>query len=221
MKRALVIGASGGIGRAIAHQLRTDGYDLTGLSRAEHGLDITDERSVETAFEGLTPGFSLIFVATGALEVNGASPEKSLSALTTEVMLDQFRVNTIGPALVLKHARRLLLKDQRCVFAALSARVGSIGDNRLGGWYSYRSAKSALNQVIHTAAIEIARSHPQAICVCLHPGTVATRFTEKYLGRHPSVPPEDAACNLLSVLEDLTPDDTGKFFDWAGKQVPW
>jgi NAD(P)-dependent dehydrogenase (short-subunit alcohol dehydrogenase family) len=107
------------------------------------------------------------------------------------------------------------------VFAALSARVGSIGDNRIGGWYAYRAAKAALNQIVHTGAIELARSHRQAVCVALHPGTVATRFTEKYAGRHPTVAPEQAAANLLSVIDGLGPDQTGRFFDWAGTPVPW
>ncbi|MBT5473980.1 MAG: C factor, cell signaling protein, partial [Rhodobacteraceae bacterium] len=101
------------------------------------------------------------------------------------------------------------------------ARVGSIGDNKIGGWYSYRAAKAALNQIIHTGAIELARTHKQAVCVALHPGTVQTPFTAKYLGRHPSVPAAQAALNLLSVLEGLGPDKTGQFFDWAGKPVPW
>jgi len=136
-------------------------------------------------------------------------------------MADQFAVNTIGPALVLRSAHRLLPRDRRGVFAVLSARVGSIGDNRLGGWVSYRAAKAAVNQVVHTAAIELSRTHPHSICVALHPGTVQTRFTEKYLGRHPSVPPEEAAANLLGVLDQLDPAQSGGFFDWAGKPVPW
>ena len=107
------------------------------------------------------------------------------------------------------------------VFAALSARVGSIGDNRLGGWYSYRTAKAALNQMIHTAAIELSRKRPESVCVALHPGTVATPFTEKYLGRHPSVTPQEAAQNLLAVLDGLGPRDTGLFFDWQGERVAW
>ena len=110
---------------------------------------------------------------------------------------------------------------RRRVIAVLSARVGSIGDNALGGWISYRRAKAAVNQVVRTAAIEYARTHRQLVCVALHPGTVQTKFTEKYLGRHPAVPPQDAARNLLAVIDGLTPADTGCFFDWAGKPVPW
>ncbi len=135
--------------------------------------------------------------------------------------MDQFALNAVGPALILRHAARLLPRDRRAVFAVLSARVGSIGDNRLGGWVSYRASKAAVNQIVHTAAIELARTHKQAICVVLHPGTVQTEFTRKYLGRHPAVAPDTAAANLLSVVQRLTPDDTGGFFDWAGKPVPW
>ena len=160
-------------------------------------------------------------MASGALEIDGARPEKALKQVTAQAMTDQFALNCIGPSLVLKHAVRLLPRDRRCVFAALSARVGSISDNGFGGWYSYRTAKAALNQMIHTGAIELARSHREAVCVALHPGTVATAFTAKYLGRHPSVPPQEAAQNLLAVTDGLTPADSGQFFDWQGKRVPW
>jgi NAD(P)-dependent dehydrogenase (short-subunit alcohol dehydrogenase family) len=122
--------------------------------------------------------------------------------------------------LVLKHVQRLFPKDRRAVFAALSARVGSIGDNALGGWYSYRASKAALNQVIRTASIELGRSHPQMICAALHPGTVDSAFTQNY-PQHKKVPALQAANNLLDVLDGLTPDETGGFFDWAGKEVPW
>ena len=221
MKNALIIGASGGIGQAIASELTLSGVAVTGVSRRENGLDITDEQSIEAHLDALSGPFDLILVATGALEINGVPPEKTLRSLGSDAMLDQFKLNAIGPALVLKHALRLISRDQRAVIAVLSARVGSIGDNNLGGWYSYRASKAALNQLVRTAAIELARTHKQAICTALHPGTVATPFTAKYLGRHPAVSPSQAARNLIAVIEDLNPDDTGKFFDWAGKPVPW
>ncbi len=107
------------------------------------------------------------------------------------------------------------------MFAVLSARVGSIGDNRIGGWVSYRAAKAAVNQVVRTASIELARTHKRAAVVALHPGTVATAFTQKYLGRHPSVPPAQAAAELIAVMDGLGPDETGKFFDYSGAEVPW
>lgn len=221
MKDALVIGASGGIGSALGAELETRDVRVTGLSRSGDGLDVTDEASVEAHLGALEGEFDLVFVATGALELEGRGPEKSLKELTAEAMEAQFRVNCVGPSLVLKHAVRLLPRDRECRFAALSARVGSIGDNGLGGWYSYRTAKAAVNQMIHGGAIELSRTHRQSICVALHPGTVETPLTEKFAGGHKTVTPDDAAKNLLDVLTGLTPENTGKFFDWAGEPVPW
>lgn len=221
MKRVLIIGGSGGIGGAVAQALSLRGADVTALSRSGDGLDVTDEASVSAHLGGLAGPYDLVLVATGALEINGAEPEKSLKAVTARAMLDQFALNAVGPALVLKHVLPLIPRDRRGVLAVLSARVGSIGDNRLGGWYSYRAAKAAVNQIVHSAAIELGRTHKQAICVALHPGTVQTAFTERYLGRHPAVTPDQAAAHLLAVLDGLTPAQTGGFFDWQGKAVPW
>ena len=221
MKRALVIGASGGIGSAIVAELQNRGWHVTGLSRSSDGLDVTNEASVEAALGALQGPFDLVFVATGALVIDGHEPEKAVREITVAGLLDQIRVNALGPALVLKHALPLLPKDEPSVFAALSARVGSIGDNRIGGWHSYRTSKSALNQLIHGAAIEMKRTHKQAIAVCLHPGTVETPFTEKYAGRHKTVPASEAAANLLNVVEGLTPAQSGGFFDYAGTEIPW
>lgn len=221
MEKALIIGASGGIGAAFTAALTARGVAVTTLSRRDDGLDVTDEDSVSVALGALEPGFDLILVATGALVIDGAEPEKTIRRVTARAMVDQFALNCIGPSLVLKHSLRLLPRDRRAVFAALSARVGSIGDNALGGWYSYRTAKAALNQMIHTGAIELARSHRHALCVALHPGTVATRFTEDYAASHDRVAPAQAAANLLGVIEGLSPADTGGFFDWQGKRVAW
>ena len=221
MKNALILGASGGIGHAITTQLRARGGAVTPLSRSVDGIDVTDETSVATHLGALAGPFDLILVASGALEIDDHVPEKTLKTLSADALHAQFAVNAIGPALVLKHSLRLVPRDQPAKLAVLSARVGSIGDNALGGWYSYRAAKAALNQLIRTAAIELARTHKLATCVALHPDTVATPFTAKYLGRHPAVAPSDAAQNLLDVLEGLTPADTGQFFDWAGRSVPW
>jgi NAD(P)-dependent dehydrogenase (short-subunit alcohol dehydrogenase family) len=221
MEKALIIGASGGIGRALVAALSARGAAVTALSRAGDGLDVTDEASVAAALGGLEGPYDLVLVATGALEIDGAAPEKSLRQVSAQAMMDQFALNCVGPSLVFKHSVRLLPREGRAVFAALSARVGSIGDNRFGGWYSYRTAKAALNQMIHTGAIELGRSHREAICVALHPGTVATPFTEKYLGRHPAVTPDEAAAHLLSVIDGLGPEDTGGFFNWKGERVPW
>lgn len=221
MENALILGASGGIGAAICAELGARGVAVTGLSRSADGLDVTDEASLAHHLGELEGSFDLVLVATGALEIGGARPEKSLDALEARALADQFLLNAIGPVLVLKHVRRLLPRDRSAVFAALSARLGSIGDNRLGGWYGYRAAKAGLNQLLHTGAIELARTHPRLACVALHPGTVATPFTENYLGRHPSVPPEEAAGNLLDVIGGLGPGQTGRFFDWQGREVAW
>jgi NAD(P)-dependent dehydrogenase (short-subunit alcohol dehydrogenase family) len=221
MKRALIIGNSGGIGSAVEAELTRRGVDVTGLSRSGDGLDVTDEDSVERALGALEGPYDLIFVATGALEIDGAEPEKALSALTPKALMDQFALNAVGPAMVVKHAVQLLPRRERAVLAVLSARVGSIGDNGLGGWYSYRTAKAAVNQLVHGAAVELARTHKELACVCLHPGTVATEFTAKYAGRHPTVTPEHAAERLVDLIEGLTPEQTGGFYDYAGKVIPW
>ncbi|WOI56259.1 SDR family NAD(P)-dependent oxidoreductase [Palleronia sp. LCG004] len=220
MKKALVIGASGGIGRAVAEELRGRDVEVVTLSRAEDGFDITDEASIEAALKPLDDDFDLVFVATGALTSTRDAPEKSLSDLGADEILAQVSLNAIGPALVLKHWKRRIPRKGRFVFAALSARVGSIGDNGLGGWYSYRTSKAALNALMHGAAVEIGRSRREAIVACLHPGTVATEFTEDYPD-HDKVTPLEAAARLIDVIEGLSPAQSGGFFDYAAKEIPW
>lgn len=221
MENALVIGASGGIGSAICSALTRRGAAVAGLSRRGDGLDVTSEASVDACLGPLTGPFDLIFVATGALEIDGRGPEKALRELTSEALEAQFKLNCLGPAMILRHAARLLPRDRECRFAALSARVGSIGDNGLGGWYSYRTAKTALNQMLHGASIELARTHKKSICVALHPGTVDTGLSKKYSGGYKTVSPQEAAGNLLKVLDGLTPEQSGQFFDWQGLAIPW
>jgi NAD(P)-dependent dehydrogenase (short-subunit alcohol dehydrogenase family) len=218
-ERVLLIGASGGIGSALADALA--GTDLTTLSRSVEGLVLTDEASVAAIAARIDGPFDLIFDATGALEIDGIGPEKTLDEINPRAMAAQYAVNAIGPALLLKHFAPKLAKDRRSVFATLSARVGSIGDNRLGGWYGYRAAKAGRNQIVRTAAVEIARRRPQAIVLALHPGTVKTALTEKYRGRYPVVTPAEAATNLLAVIAARGPEDSGGFFAWDGKKVPW
>ena len=220
MENALIIGATGGIGQAVVAALQAQGVQVTGISRAD-GFDVTDPGAVDRILGALSGPFDLIFVAIGVLALPGDAPEKTLGAVTATAMAGVFAVNAIGPALVLRHAARLLRRDGRGVVAVLSARVGSIGDNRMGGWYSYRASKAALNQIVHGAAIELGRSHRQSIVVALHPGTVATAFTADYAGKHPTVTPDVAAGHLLGVLYGLTAADTGSFRDWAGETVPW
>lgn len=212
--RALVIGASGGIGAALAGALAAQG-EVVALSRSADGLDVTDEASVARVLGGVLGRFDWVFIASGTLGV----PEKSLKAVSAEAMLEQLAVNAVGPALLIKHVLRLLQKDRVARVGVLSARVGSIGDNALGGWYSYRAAKAALNQIVHTAAIELARSHPLAVLACLHPGTVATSFTAGYPGQKDAA--DLSAAQLIAVLGGLTPAQSGGFYDYAGKAVPW
>lgn len=221
MKQVLILGASGGIGAALAAACAARGAHVVGLSRSVDGFDITDEKSVTDHLVRLGGPFDRVIVATGALEIEGAVPEKTIKGISQKAMMDQFALNAVGPALVMAHAHRLLPRTGRSVMAVLSARVGSIGDNRMGGWISYRAAKAAVNQVVHTAAIELARTHRDNVCVALHPGTVETAFTQKYVGRHPAVPARVAAENLLQVMDGLVPENTGGFYDWTGKEVVW
>jgi NAD(P)-dependent dehydrogenase (short-subunit alcohol dehydrogenase family) len=218
--RALVLGSAGGIGAALVAALGERG-EVVGLSRSGDGLEVTDETSVAQALGALEGQFDLLIVATGALVLGGVGPEKGLRAVTAEGLAAQFAVNAIGPALVMKHAQRLLPRDRVSRLAVLSARVGSIGDNQLGGWYGYRAAKAALNQLVRTASIEARRTHPLSVLVALHPGTVETGLAPALRAGHPSVPAGVAAGNLLRVLEGLRPEDSGGFFDWKGEVVPW
>lgn len=213
MDKILIIGSSGGIGTAFVQALQ--GHDVTTLSRSVDGFDVTEPASVAAHLGALSGPFDLIIVAIGILGV----PEKSLNAIEATAMADVFATNTIGPALILSHVPRLLSAQGKV--AVLSARVGSIGDNNIGGWHSYRASKAALNQIIHGAAIELSRTHKGAICVALHPGTVATDFTAKYAGRHSTVSAAQAAANMLDVIAKLEPSQTGGFFDYAGTPVPW
>ena len=215
--RALVIGASGGIGRAVTAALRARGDEVVTLSRRDDRLDVTNPAAVARVMGAVAGPFDLIFVAIGIL----GTPEKSLEAVEADAMARVMAVNAIGPALILRHAARLLPRKGRSVCAVLSARVGSIGDNRIGGWYSYRASKAALNQIVHGAAIELGRSHKDSIVVALHPGTVETPFTAHYADRHKTVPAEVAAGSLIGTIEGLTRDDTGGFFDYAKDAIPW
>lgn len=224
--RAVVVGASGGIGSAVTALLRDDprAGAVTDLGRSGNpGLDLTDEPSIAAAAEALavTDGIDLVFDATGALSIDGVGPEKTLRALDPAAMARQFAVNAIGPALLLKHFLPLMPRDRRAVFVTLSARVGSIGDNSLGGWISYRASKAALNQIVRTAAIEAARTHPHAVIAALHPGTVATKLSAAFSRGHTVFEPEDAAERLLAVIDGLEPSASGGFFAYDGSVVPW
>jgi NAD(P)-dependent dehydrogenase (short-subunit alcohol dehydrogenase family) len=221
MINALVIGASGGIGRAVAEEMKQRGGSVTTLSRRDDGLDVTDPASVDRVMGALEGPFQTVFISVGILAPEGATPEKQLSAIDPETMARVFAVNTVGVANLMTHLPRLLPRRGRSVAGVLTARVGSIGDNRMGGWYSYRASKAALNQIVHCAAVELGRSHRDAIIAALHPGTVDTDFTAGYDPKHGKSTPSQAAAHLCDVMERLTPDQTGGFFDWSGAEVPW
>tara|TARA_B100001057_G_C22662637_1_gene876567 strand:+ start:74 stop:736 length:663 start_codon:yes stop_codon:yes gene_type:complete len=220
MKRALILGASGGIGGAVVENLNEQRWDVISLSRSLNQFDVTDEDSVKAAFTSFDGPFDFILIATGALEINSA-PEKSINHLLQRNMIDHFRTNAIGPALILKHIRLFLDKTSPSVISVLSARVGSIEDNELGGWYSYRAAKAAVNQIVKSFSIELARSHPKACLLAIHPGTVDTKLTQKYASNYPTKTPKEAAQNLLDVTLNKDPSHTGRFYDWADEEIPW
>lgn len=224
---AVVVGASGGLGAALAAALEGGGaYDaVVRLSRGgEPTLDLLSEASVAAAAAwAATQGpIRLVLDATGFLHDERFRPERSWRDIDPAHMAHAFAVNAIGPALLVKHLCPLLPREGRAVFATLSARVGSIGDNRLGGWYGYRASKAALNQVVRTAAVELRRHNPAAVCVALHPGTVATPLSAPFAKAGLDVrPPEVAARELLAVLGALGPAQSGGFFDHRGDPVPW
>lgn len=221
--RALVIGASGGIGKAVMRALEDDpgAGEVLCLSRSKDGLDITNEESVARCAGHIDGELHLLFCATGALTIDGVGPEKALKQISAEAMTRQFALNALGPALVLKHFGPKLRRDGRTLTGILSARVGSIGDNRLGGWVSYRASKAALNQIVRTASIELARTHKQSVLAALHPGTVATDLTAAYAQGRDRLEPDDSAGLLLGVLDRLTPADTGNFYAYDGTPVEW
>ena len=223
--RALIIGASGGIGAAFTDALTENPRcgQVLGLHRHSHpAIDFDDEASVAAAAAELAQQakFHLIINATGVLHSPGAMPEKKLSDLNYAQLMDTFRINTFGPALVLRHFTPLL-DLERSAMALISAKVGSIEDNRLGGWYSYRASKAALNMLIKTAAIEVKRSKPQAVLVSLHPGTVNSTLSQPFRGAEIGRPAADAAQDMLRVIDQLKPADTGGFYTYDGKVLPW
>ncbi|QCO56069.1 SDR family NAD(P)-dependent oxidoreductase [Pseudorhodobacter turbinis] len=221
IRHALVLGSSGGIGAAMVRTLEQRGVHVTGLSRRDDGLDVTDEASIRQAFGRLQGRrFDLVLNATGGLILNGVSPEKTISAIDPQNMAAHFALNATAVALLIKHSTALMAPG-RAVFASLSARLASVGDNRLGGWISYRAAKTAQNQIIHTAAIELARTRPGAIVVALHPGTVATSLTAPFRAAAQTDTTATAAARLLRVIEALGPGDSGGFIDQHGKTIPW
>ena len=238
---ALVIGARGGLGAALCQQLRSDprfnqvlaaGRRVDSICSGNSDVDLDIDLTVETRIEAAAKEVDtfvraglplrLVIDATGFLQGQGFAPEKSWRDIDAAHMAHAFAVNAIGPALLMKHFLPLLPRSGKSVFATLSAKVGSIGDNRLGGWYSYRASKAALNQLVHTAAIELGRQKPQAICVALHPGTVDTPLSSGFAKSGLEVQtPDAAAARLLTVIDGLTSAHNGGFFNHHGEPLPW
>lgn len=222
--RALVIGASGALGTAFCEQLEQDprcaGVRALGR-RTVPALDLERPETIAGAATELAAEapYQLIIHAAGLLHRDAIKPEKSFSAIEPEALQAVFQVNTLGPALVLRHFLPLL--DPQGAMAMLSAKVGSIGDNRLGGWYAYRASKAALNMLIKTAAIELARTRPQSRLLSLHPGTVISALSQPFRGASSARPADVAADQLLTLIDQLTPADSGHFFAYDGERLPW
>ena len=224
---ALVIGSTGGIGAAVRDKIRlmpSCGKLLEISRQTDPRLDFHQEDSIERFANHLLEQqitLDLIFDATGLLTIAGRTPEKTIRRIDPEAMAENFLINAIGPALLIKHLCPLMPKDRPSIFATLSARVGSISDNRSGGWISYRASKAALNQIVKCTSIELARSKPLAMVAALQPGTVTTRLSAPYANGHDCLTPEESATRLLHVLEQMSPEKSGSFLDHQGQEIPW
>lgn len=235
-----IFGASGGIGSALLNALqhKSSASRIFAISSRQnhfdHGnitaikCDITNEQSIENAARDIKQAcghLDIIIIATGMLHdhAGGIMPEKSLRDLNLDTLNKVFQINTFAPAIIAKHFVPLLPKNRRSIFAAISARVGSITDNRLGGWHAYRASKSALNMLIKNIAIETARRNKSAIITGLHPGSVDTELSEPFQNNIPKeqlFTPSHSAEKMLQVIETLTPEHSGKIFAWDGKEIP-
>lgn len=237
MKACAVFGASGGIGSALVHALaaREDvalihagsrrGAVPVGAKIRPFRFDPEDEAGLMDAVAALGAPLDMVLVATGRLtRADGSGPEKALRQVSRAALAEQFADNAIVPALIARAVEPLLPRQSRAVFAALSARVGSIEDNRLGGWHAYRASKAALNMLLRNVAIEWARTRPHAVVAALHPGTVATDLSAPFqrgVAPEKLFSPDQSAAALLAVLDGLTPADSGGFFAWDGQRVPF
>jgi NAD(P)-dependent dehydrogenase (short-subunit alcohol dehydrogenase family) len=229
---ACVFGASGGIGAAFVELLATDpGVKMVYAGARKpiaatdkiqpFAFDLTDEASIARAAAEIGR-LDLIIIATGMLHDDAFQPEKSFRAQSADAYARAFAINTIGPALIGKHFLPLLPRDRRGVFAALSARVSSVSDNRLGGWHAYRAAKAALNMILRNFAVELGRTHKEVVIAGLHPGTVATALSQPFQRNVEAsnlFTPQFSATQMLSVLDALTPADSGNLFAWDGNRI--
>lgn len=221
--QSVVFGASGAIGGAISRKLKARGDMVREFSRSGPvHTDICDESMIASAAQQAGNQLDLVIVATGFLHDQSHQPEKALRQIEPGHLMQSYMINAIGSALVVKHFLPRLARHRRSIFAVLSARVGSIADNQLGGWYSYRASKAALNQLVKTASVELARTNPLAVCLSLHPGTVKTPLSAPF--HRPSLQarsPEEAARDLLVVLENAAPGESSTFLDYAGNPIPF
>ena len=223
--RALVIGSSGTIGTAFVELLKSDPLcaEVVAIHRhSEFPIDYQNLASIESCANALLSAapFQLIIHTIGVLHTNDWMPEKRLDALTAEQLVELMTVNAIGPALTLRHFSKLL-DPQNSIMLMLSAKVGSIEDNRLGGWYSYRASKAALNMLIKTTAIEWTRTKPNTVLIAMHPGTVNSRLSKPFRGEQIGRPASDAVADMLQVIENLTKEDSGSFLSYSGEKLPW
>jgi NAD(P)-dependent dehydrogenase (short-subunit alcohol dehydrogenase family) len=224
--RALVFGASGALGGAFVAALRAmpSCGEVVALSRrSTPSFDLEDEASIRACAAALAPRgpFHLIIDATGALAIDGVGPEKRLDDLDAARLARSFAVNAIGPALLMKHFVPLLPTGERCIFATLSARVGSIADNRKGGWYGYRASKAALNMLLRTAAIEACRRRPAVVFAALQPGTVRSQLSAPFVAGDDALAPEASAAMLLEVLDAAPARKEALFLDYRGQAIEW
>ena len=228
-----MFGASGGIGGALLRHLASDPRCVRIHAGSRGPIDAPDDRIIPFRFDfndhaSLAAAAStvatphLVIVATGRLHGANMFPEKTMRTLDPVQMAESFAINAIGPAMIARHILPKLPRHQRSLFAVISARVGSISDNRLGGWHSYRASKAALNMLVRCFAIEAARTHPLAVCAALHPGTVDTALSKPFqtgAAPHRLFDPQTAARHLLEALDRLTPDQSGRLFGWDGQEI--
>ena len=221
--RALVIGASGSIGQAFCQALRADPRcsEVQALRRGSSiDWDLGNEASLAALAAQVQGPLHLVVDATGALMLDGQGPEKRLQELDAQRLLRSLQLNAVGPALLLRHLSPLLARGERVIWAKLSARVGSIEDNHRGGWYGYRAAKAALNQLLQTAAIEISRQRPLAVVAALQPGTVRSKLSQPFVGDD-ALDPEVSVQGLLQALDAAPATGRAVFLDYRGQPIPW
>ena len=223
----VVIGSSGSIGSALIQELTNQGFqNIIGFSRLSNpSLDLLNEQSIAQSAEFVKNKnipVSLVFDATGFLYDDNHMPEKTYKNIDLSFMKKNFEINVMGPALIMKYFLPLLDCDEKSIFASISAKVGSISDNRYGGWYSYRASKAALNQIVKTASIEMKMKNKNAICLSIHPGTVESKLSKPFQKNDLKIQsPQESALHIYKILMTSSAKDTGCFYNWDGKKIEW